>query len=84
MADWTKHRVMFTFNDYHDQFMILTVTATKPKESGRAEVVDRFDALFASLHAIDANFERLILLFEYSGKYAPLAAAELAGEPVDW
>lgn len=75
---------MFTLSENHDRFIIPAVTATETRWLGRDEVDDRFDALFATLHATGLILDRLILLFEYGGKYGPLEAAELADQPLDW
>jgi hypothetical protein len=40
--------------------------------------------ILASLHTSSLIADKLIFLFEYGGKYGPLEAAELAGEPLDW
>ncbi len=50
---------------------------------GRDEEEEKFDERMATYREIGLILDKLILLFEYGGKYAPLAAAELAGE-LDW
>jgi hypothetical protein len=64
--------------------MITAVASKKPKRLDGDELEEKFDMIFASLHASSVTVDKLIFLFEYGGKYAPLEAAELAGEPLDW
>jgi hypothetical protein len=59
------------------------VTAAKSNGLGGDEADQKFDELIASHEAMCLNLDKLILLFEYGGKYAPLEAAELAGQ-LDW
>jgi hypothetical protein len=68
---------------YHERFIIPAVTATKIMWLGRDEEEEKFDERMATYREIGLILDKLILLFEYGGKYAPLAAAELAGE-LDW
>lgn len=74
---------MFNLNKYHERFIIPAVTATKIMWLGRDEEEEKFDERMATYREIGLILDKLILLFEYGGKYAPLAAAELAGE-LDW
>ena len=74
---------MLILIEYHKRFIIPAVTATKIMWLGRDEAEEKFDERMATYREIGLILDKLILLFEYGGKYAPLAAAELAGE-LDW
>ena len=74
---------MLSLIDYYDRVIIPAVTATKITWLGRDEAEEKFDERMATYREIGLILDKLILLFEYGGKYAPLAAAELAGE-LDW
>lgn len=59
------------------------MTAAESNGLGGDEVDEKFDEFIASHEAMCRTFDKLILLFEYGGKYAPLEAAERAGQ-LDW
>ena len=71
---------MFELIDDQGQFTIPAVTTTNARGVDRDEVDEKMAALIAATHATGLRVDKLILLFEYSGRYAPLEAAELLAD----
>lgn len=71
---------MFVLSENQDQLSMRAVTATNARRMDRDEVYEKMDALIATTHATGLRVDKLILLFEYGGRYAPLEAAELLAD----